>query len=120
MNLLKTFGKNETKRKNETKNVSPGRPSTGSGCDLEVGREYLIRAPGMCALGTYTGMASPPGDPSTGSGRERPRFWPVTWIRGAPDDPAWPIYAGPRATWKPVAAFGTATGHLARPAQEQP
>jgi hypothetical protein len=94
--------KNETKQLNETKNVSSGR--------LDVGREYLIRAPGVLVLGTYTGMAD------VGDGdraRELPRFWPVTWLRGGEDviDPCWPIYAGPRATLRPVAAFGTATGH---------
>lgn len=59
---------------------------------LEVGREYLISAPGAIVLAVYTGTFAPPG-----GHRELPRFAPVGWVRGAPDDPDWPVYAGPRA-----------------------
>jgi len=58
---------------------------------LEVGRSYFIKANGAAAVGVYCGMTE------VQEGRELPRFWPVRWVRGAPDDPTWPIYAGPRA-----------------------
>ncbi len=88
MTLPKTFGANETKRLEQSPNVSSPR--------LEVGREYLIRAPGALALGVFTGLAEV-GD------RTLPRFWPVTWLRGGEDvDPDWPVYAGPRAALRPV------------------
>ena len=69
---------------------------------LEVGHEYLIWARGAVVLAIYTGPACPPGAHSAGSGRELPRFAPVRWLRGAPDDPTWPVYAGASASVKPI------------------
>ena len=70
--------------------------------NLTVGAEYLIRANGATVLAVYTGMAEPPGDD-----RELPRFLPVRWLSGEPDDPAWPVYAGPRASVRPVSVRET-------------
>ncbi len=71
--------------------------------NLEVGREYLVRAPGVVVLAVYTGTFTPPSaEAEDDDGPELPRFLPVTWIRGCDCDPDWPFYVGPKATIQAV------------------
>ena len=67
---------------------------------LQIGQTYLLRANHSALLAVYTGLAAPPAPDWIGG--ELPRFVPVRWLRGAPDDPRWPVYLGSRARWRRV------------------